>query len=135
MRMPPGVGAGGSPRPCLPLLLMVPRLSFAPMTALAQASRHAPAQAISADSITGVSIGVIVVLVVIGLLIGLLIAKLIVRVVVALIVVVLAVVVWQQRGHVRDEFNTRVCNSDATFFGIHLDPSDELRQKCHIRGS
>lgn len=99
---------------------------------MAQAFPHAPAPAISADSITGVSIGVIVVLVIIGLLIGLLIAKLIVRVIVALIVVALAIVVWQQRGHVRHDFNSRVCNADATFFRIHLDPSDELRQKCNI---
>lgn len=99
---------------------------------MAQSISTVPAQALDADSITGVSIGVIVVLVVVGLLIGLLIAKLIVRVIVALIVVVLAIVVWQQRGHVRDEFNSRVCNADPTFFGIHIDPSDDVRQRCNI---
>lgn len=88
-------------------------------------------QALDAGSITGISIGVIVVLVILGFLIGALIAKLIVRAVVALVVVVLAIVVWQQRTHVRDEFN-KVCDANPTFFGVHIDPSDDVRRKCNI---
>ena len=90
------------------------------------------AQALDASSITGISIGVIVVLVILGFVIGAIIAKLIVRAVVALVVVVLAIVVWQQRTHVRDEFNDKVCNANPTFFGVHIDPSDDVRRKCNI---
>jgi uncharacterized membrane protein len=79
-------------------------------------------QAINADDITKIGVGTIVVLVIIGLILGALITKLIVRAVIALVVVVLAVVVWQQRGHVKDEYDKKACGVDATYFGVHVDP-------------
>jgi uncharacterized membrane protein len=82
----------------------------------------ATVQAINADDITKIGIGTIVVLVIIGLILGALITKLIVRAVIALIVVVLAIVVWQQRGHVRSEYDKKACGVDATYFGVHVDP-------------
>lgn len=90
----------------------------------------ATVQAISSDDITGIGIGVIVVLVILGFLLAALLTQIIVRVVIALVVVVLAIVVWQQRGKVEDEINSRTCNLDATFFGIHLDPPDSVREAC-----
>lgn len=91
-------------------------------------------QAINAGDITKIGIGVIVVVVVIGILLGLLIKAILGRIIIAVVVVVLAVFVWQQRGHVKDEFNSRVCHLNATFLGIHLDAPDDVRKKCEING-
>lgn len=93
----------------------------------------APVQAISSDNITGVGVGVIVALVIVGLLLGLLISKLIARLVIALVVVALAIVVWQQRTHVQNEINTRTCNLDTTFFGVHIDAPDSVQAACNRR--
>lgn len=89
--------------------------------------------AIGAEDVTALGIGVIVVLVVVGVLLSLLIAKLVARVIITLVVVVLAIVVWQQRGHVEDEVKSRACNADTTFFGVHLDPPDDVEQACARR--
>lgn len=89
-------------------------------------------QAISSDNITGIGIGVIVVLVILGFVLAALLTQIIVRLVIALVVVVLAIVVWQQRGKVEDEINSRTCKLDqATFFGIHVDAPDSVRQACN----
>ncbi|GAB2472676.1 hypothetical protein [Jatrophihabitans fulvus] len=89
--------------------------------------------ALGAENVTALGVGVILVIVVIGVLLGVLIAKLIVRLIITLVVVVLAIVVWQQRGHVEDEVKSRACNADTTFFGVHLDPPDDVKQACARR--
>ena len=86
--------------------------------------------AIRSTDVGTLGVGVIVGLVVVGLVLILLIQRLIVRVVIALVVIVAAVVVWQQRSRVEDQFTSRACGLGTTFFGIHLDPPENVRQAC-----
>ncbi|MHA3704915.1 hypothetical protein ACXR2U_22305 [Jatrophihabitans sp. YIM 134969] len=93
--------------------------------------------AITTDQITGVGIGTIAVVVVIGLIIALVVTKVVVKVIVALLVVALAVVVWTQRTAVTDAAKDAAKRCDASFFGIHVEPSnDDVRRACdRIAGS
>ena len=90
----------------------------------------ADVEALTSSHITTIGVGVILALFVIGLLLSLVITALIGRVIILVVVIVLAGIVWQQRGHIKDEFTTRACGLHSTFFGIHVDPPDDLRQAC-----
>jgi hypothetical protein len=91
-------------------------------------------EALSANNITTVGVIVIVVLVVVGFLLSLLISAVIARLLIAVVVVVLAIVVWQQRGHVQDRVNDHVCDTHATFFGIHVDTPSSVKKACSSKG-
>jgi hypothetical protein len=86
--------------------------------------------ALNVQDITKVGVIVIVALVVVGVVLSLIITALIGRLVILAVVVVLAVFVWQQRGHVKDEINAHKCDLNATFFGIHLDAPNSVKQVC-----
>jgi protein-S-isoprenylcysteine O-methyltransferase Ste14 len=86
------------------------------------------AVALSSDNITKIGIIIIVALVVIGVLLSLLITALIARIIILVVVIGLAVFVWQQRTHIKNEFDK--CNLHATFFGVHLDAPDSVNRHC-----
>lgn len=87
--------------------------------------------AIDVDQVTGLGVGAIVVVVVIGLIIAAIITKIVVRLAVVVVVVVLAVVIWTQRSAVLDAAQDAAHRCNATFFGVHIDPSDPgVRQAC-----
>ena len=90
----------------------------------------AAVEALNVQDITKVGVIVIVALVVIGALLSIVITALIGRIIILVVVVVLAVLVWQQRGHVKDQVNSHKCDLNATFFGVHLDAPDSVRQAC-----
>jgi Na+/proline symporter len=90
----------------------------------------ATVEALNAGDITKVGVIAIIALVVIGVLLSLVITAVIGRLVVAVIVIVLAIFVWQQRGHVKDSFDKHKCDLNATFFGIHLDAPNSVKQAC-----
>ena len=90
----------------------------------------ADVRALDAADVTKVGVIVIVALVVIGALLSIVITALIGRLVVLVLVVVAAAFVWQQRTHIENSVNSRACNLNATFFGIHLDPPQSVRQAC-----
>jgi protein-S-isoprenylcysteine O-methyltransferase Ste14 len=85
-------------------------------------------QALNSDNITKVGVVVIIALVVIGLVLSMVITALIGRVIILVVVVVLGVFVWQQRTHIKDQFDK--CKLQATFFGIHLDAPQSIKDKC-----
>jgi protein-S-isoprenylcysteine O-methyltransferase Ste14 len=89
----------------------------------------AAVEALSSSDITKVGIIVIVALVVIGALLSIVITAIVGRIIVLVVVVALAVLVWQQRGHVKDQIES--CHPSATFFGVHLDTPDSVQRKCH----
>lgn len=89
--------------------------------------------ALNAANITTVGVVVIIALIVVGVLLSLLITAVIGRLIVATLVVVLAIVVWQQRDHIQDRVNKKVCDTNATFFGIHVDAPDSVRKACMNR--
>jgi len=91
----------------------------------------ATVDALGTGDLTTVGIVATVVLVVLGLLLSLLITKLIARVVIAVVVIVLAVFVWQQRSHVQDRINKHDCDLSATYFGIHIDAPQSVKDTCH----
>lgn len=93
--------------------------------------------ALTTDQITGVGIGTIAVIAVIGLIVALVVSRIVVKVIVALLVFALAVLVWTQRTAVTDAAKDAAKRCDATFFGIHIDPSSEqVKQACaQISGS
>jgi hypothetical protein len=84
--------------------------------------------ALDAGDVTKLGVGVIVALIVVGLVIGALITALLARVVLAVVVVVLAVVVWQQRTSIEHRIGQHKCG--FSFFGVHLDPPDSLKNVC-----
>ena len=92
-------------------------------------------EALNANDITKVGVIVIIALVVVGVLLSLLITAVIGRLVILAVVVVAGVFVWQQRTHIKDEINSNKCNLQATFFGIHLDVPDSVRQACENHSS
>ncbi|MEO9137717.1 MAG: hypothetical protein ABI345_01495 [Jatrophihabitans sp.] len=91
-------------------------------------------QAINADNITTIGIGLIIALIVIGFLISLVITAVLGRVIILVLVIVAAAFVWQQRGHIKDEFTKQACGLNSTFFGVHVDPPADVRKACQTRG-
>jgi hypothetical protein len=89
-------------------------------------------EALNVQDITKVGVIIIIALVVIGALLSIVITALIGRLIILAVVIVLGVFVWQQRGHVKDEINSHKCDLKATFFGIHLDAPDSVRQQCPV---
>jgi hypothetical protein len=87
-------------------------------------------EALNAGNITKIGVIAIVALVVIGALLSIVITALIGRIIILVVVVVLGAFVWQQRGHVQDEFNKHKCDLNATFFGIHLDAPQSVKDVC-----
>jgi 4-hydroxybenzoate polyprenyltransferase len=87
-------------------------------------------EAIGSGDITKIGIGIIVALVVIGALLSFVITALIGRIAIIVVVVVLGIFVWQQRTHVEDRINSNKCDLTATFFGIHVDAPDHVKQAC-----
>jgi protein-S-isoprenylcysteine O-methyltransferase Ste14 len=87
-------------------------------------------EALNVQDITKVGVIVIVALLLIGVVLSFVITALIGRLIIAVVVIVLAVLVWQQRTHVKDQMNAHKCDLKATFFGIHLDAPDSVRQAC-----
>jgi protein-S-isoprenylcysteine O-methyltransferase Ste14 len=86
--------------------------------------------ALGSENITKIGVVVILALLVVGALLSIVITALIGRVIILVVVVVLAVLVWQQRTHVENKINKSKCDLNATFFGIHLDAPDSVRQAC-----
>lgn len=84
--------------------------------------------ALDAGNITKIGVGVIIALVVIGILLSLVITAIVGRILILVVVVLLGVFVWQQRTSIEHKINTHNCN--LTFFGVHLDPPDSLKQYC-----
>ena len=90
-------------------------------------------EALSSSDITKVGVIVIVALLLVGALLSIVITALIGRLVILVVVVVAGVLVWQQRTHVQDQINSHKCDLNATFFGVHLDAPESVKQRC--RGS
>lgn len=88
-------------------------------------------EALSSSDITKVGVIVIVALLLIGALLSIVITAVIGRIIIAVVVVVAAVLVWQQRTHVKDQIEN--CKFSTTFFGVHLDAPDSVKQECQKR--
>jgi protein-S-isoprenylcysteine O-methyltransferase Ste14 len=88
-------------------------------------------EALNAGDITKIGVIVIVALVVVGILLSIVITALVGRLIIIAVVVVLGIFVWQQRTSVKDAFDKHKCDLNATFFGIHLDAPDSVKQACH----
>lgn len=82
-------------------------------------------QALQADDVTAIGVGIIVVIVVLGFLLSLVFAKIVAKLLVLVVVVGLGFLVWQQRSSVEDKIKEKAC-SGYTFFGIHVDPPDDV---------
>ncbi|HEX3335198.1 MAG TPA: hypothetical protein VHS54_01975 [Jatrophihabitans sp.] len=87
-------------------------------------------EALNAGDITKVGLIVIVALIVIGLLLSIVITALVGRLIILVAVVVLGAVVWQQRSSIEDKINSHKCDLSATFFGIHLDAPQAVKDAC-----
>ena len=72
----------------------------------------------------------IVAVVLVGLVIARLVTKIVTRVIVLALVVVLGVALYQQRAKVLAAADNAVRRCDATFFGIHVQPSDPTVKKA-----
>jgi protein-S-isoprenylcysteine O-methyltransferase Ste14 len=92
-------------------------------------------EALNANDVTKIGVIVIVALILIGVLLSIVITAVIGRVIVLVLVVVGAVLVWQQRTHIKDEVNKNKCNLSATFFGVHLNAPDSVKQACRSKSS
>jgi MFS superfamily sulfate permease-like transporter len=84
-------------------------------------------EALTTDQAKNLAIILVVGVIVVGLLISWLVGRLLARLVVLVIATVLVVVLYTQRGAIQSA--ARRC--EATFFGVHLTPSDPgLKQRC-----
>lgn len=85
--------------------------------------------AVALDTRQAETIGVLAIvgLVVLGAVVSAVVTAIVGRILVLIVALVLAGVVWSQRASI--ESAAKRC--DATFFGVHLTPSNAtLRQKC-----
>jgi hypothetical protein len=91
--------------------------------------------ALDTSQVKNVSVVAIVAVVVIGLLISWLVTKVVARVIVLLLTLVLGFALYNQRAKVVDEANKIAKRCDATFFGIHVQPSDpNIKKACDLAG-
>jgi hypothetical protein len=83
--------------------------------------------ALDTDQAKTMGIVVIAAIVIIGFVIGAIISAIVGRLIVLVVVVALGIFVYTQRAEIQDA--AKKC--DASFFGIHLTPSDpDLKAKC-----
>jgi protein-S-isoprenylcysteine O-methyltransferase Ste14 len=85
-------------------------------------------EALNSNDITRIGVIVIVALVLVGALLSIVITALVGRLIILVVVVVLGVLVWQQRTHLKDQFDE--CKVQATFFGVHFDAPQSLIDDC-----
>ena len=85
------------------------------------------AQALDTDQAKTISVVVVVALLLVGIVVSSIITAIIGRVVVIVVIAVIAAFVWTQRSSI----SSAAKNCDASFFGIHLTPSNPtVRQHC-----
>jgi flagellar motor component MotA len=85
------------------------------------------AHALDTDQAKTIGIVVIIAVVLIGAVVSAIITALIGRIVVIVVVLLIAAFVWTQRSSI----SSAAKNCDASFFGIHLTPSNPtLKQHC-----
>ena len=89
--------------------------------------------ALDAGNITRIGVVVIVALLLAGVLLSVVITAIIARLVLLAVVVAGAILVWHQRTDIIDKVNSRACKLDATFFGVHLDGPQAVRNACRGR--
>jgi protein-S-isoprenylcysteine O-methyltransferase Ste14 len=85
-------------------------------------------EALNSGNITKIGVIVIIALVLIGLLLSIVITALVGRIVILVVIVVLGALVWQQRTHLKDQFDK--CDLRATFFGVHFDAPQSVIDEC-----
>lgn len=90
------------------------------------------AAALDTDQAKTIGIVAIVAVVALGLLVSVIVTKIITRLVALVLAVVLGFVIWTQRADI--ESAAKKC--DATFFGVHLTPSNPtLKARCQQLGN
>jgi F0F1-type ATP synthase assembly protein I len=91
--------------------------------------------ALDTSQVKNLSVVAIVAVVVVGLLIAWLVSKVVTRVIVLALTLVLGFAFYNQRAKVVDEANKIAKRCDATFFGIHVQPSDpNIKKACELAG-
>jgi uncharacterized protein YqhQ len=91
--------------------------------------------ALDTSQVKNLSLVAIVAVLVIGLLIAWLVTKVVTRVIVLALVVILGFALYNQRAKVVDEANKIAKRCDATFFGVHVQPSDpNVKKACDALG-
>ena len=93
-------------------------------------SSHTVVNALDTDQVKNVSLIAIVAVVIIGFIISWFVTKIVAHIVVLVVVVVLGFVLYSQRQKVVDEANKLTKRCDASFFGIHVQPSDPTIKKA-----
>jgi hypothetical protein len=87
--------------------------------------------ALDTSQVKNLSLVAIAAVLVIGLLIAWLVTKVVVRLIVLVLVIVIGFALFNQRAKVVDEANKIAKRCDATFFGIHVQPSDpNIKKAC-----
>ena len=88
-------------------------------------------EALDTDQAETIGIVVIIAVVLVGGVISAIITAIVARVVVIVIVLLLAAFVWTQRASI----SSAAKNCDASFFGIHLTPSNaDVKRYCQNIG-
>jgi hypothetical protein len=88
------------------------------------------AVALSPGDVTKIGVGIIIALVVIGALLSLIITHIIGRLIILVVVVALGIAVWLQRTNVHDDIDAHKCDLSTTFFGVHIDAPQSVKQAC-----
>ena len=91
--------------------------------------------ALDTSQVKNLSVVAIVAVVVVGLLIAWFVSKVVTRVIVLALTLVLGFAFYNQRAKVVDEANKIAKRCDATFFGIHVQPTDpNIKKACELAG-
>jgi F0F1-type ATP synthase assembly protein I len=91
--------------------------------------------ALDTSQVKNLSVVGIVAVVVVGLLIAWLVNKVVIRVIVIVLTLVLGFALYNQRAKVVDEAGKIAKRCDATFFGVHVQPSDPtIKRACELAG-
>ncbi|MGX7681917.1 hypothetical protein ACSMXN_23790 [Jatrophihabitans sp. DSM 45814] len=87
--------------------------------------------ALDSSQVKTVGLGAIIVIVLIGLIISFVVTRIITKIITIAIMVALVFVLYNQRQKVIDAIDNSAKKCDATFFGVHVQPSDEnIKKAC-----
>jgi hypothetical protein len=92
-------------------------------------------RALDTSQVKNLSLVAIAGVVVIGLLIAWLVSKVVARIIVLVLTLVLGFALYNQRAKVIDEADKVAKRCGATFFGVHVQPSDPtIKKACELAG-
>jgi len=101
------------------------------LCAMSASTASAELAALDTSQVKNLGLVTIAAVLLVGLVIAYLVTKLVTRIIVLIVVVVLGFGLQSQRAKVLDAASKAAKRCDATFFGVHVQPSDDnVKRAC-----